>query len=101
MTQTAAEWEEFFQANHVPAARVRTLAEAVADPQMATRDIVHRYESAPGIAGQIRRAGRGLQVRARRTAGRHAAATDRRGHRSSAWQLGYSAAEIGGCVPPR
>jgi crotonobetainyl-CoA:carnitine CoA-transferase CaiB-like acyl-CoA transferase len=51
MTKTAAEWEEFFQANHVPAARVRTLAEAVADPQTASRNIVHRTESAPGVAG--------------------------------------------------
>jgi crotonobetainyl-CoA:carnitine CoA-transferase CaiB-like acyl-CoA transferase len=53
MTRTAAEWEEFFQANHVPAARVRTLAEAVADPQTSTRNVVHRTESAPGIAGKF------------------------------------------------
>ncbi len=33
LTRTAAEWEDLFQANHVPAARVRTLAEAVGDPQ--------------------------------------------------------------------
>jgi crotonobetainyl-CoA:carnitine CoA-transferase CaiB-like acyl-CoA transferase len=53
MTKRAAEWEEYFQANHVPAARVRTLAEAVADPQVTSRNIVHRYESAPGIAGKF------------------------------------------------
>ena len=51
MTKTAAEWEDFFQANHVPAARVRTLAEAVNDPQMHTRGVLHRYPSAPGIEG--------------------------------------------------
>jgi crotonobetainyl-CoA:carnitine CoA-transferase CaiB-like acyl-CoA transferase len=53
MTRSAAEWEELFQANHIPAARVRTLAEAVVDPQIATRGIVHRYASAPGIAGEF------------------------------------------------
>ena len=36
MTRTAAEWEEFLQARHVPAARVRTMGEAIADPQIAT-----------------------------------------------------------------
>jgi crotonobetainyl-CoA:carnitine CoA-transferase CaiB-like acyl-CoA transferase len=51
LTRTAAEWEELFQANHIPAARVRSLAEAVADPQTATRGVVHRYAAAPGIAG--------------------------------------------------
>jgi crotonobetainyl-CoA:carnitine CoA-transferase CaiB-like acyl-CoA transferase len=51
LTRTAAEWEALFQSNHIPAARVRTLAEAVADPQTATRGIVHRYPSAPGVEG--------------------------------------------------
>src|SRR5438067_2026408 len=31
-TKTADEWEVYFQARHVPAARVRRMAEAVADP---------------------------------------------------------------------
>ena len=31
-TKTADEWEVYFQARHVPAARVRTMAEALADP---------------------------------------------------------------------
>ena len=51
LTRTADEWEEFLQARHVPAARVRTMGEALADPQMATRGVVHRYEAAPGIDG--------------------------------------------------
>jgi crotonobetainyl-CoA:carnitine CoA-transferase CaiB-like acyl-CoA transferase len=51
MTKTANEWEAFFQKNHVPAAKVRNLAEAVKDPQMATRGVIHRYPSAPGIEG--------------------------------------------------
>ena len=36
-TRTANEWEVFLQANHVPAARVRTMGEAVADPQLGSR----------------------------------------------------------------
>jgi crotonobetainyl-CoA:carnitine CoA-transferase CaiB-like acyl-CoA transferase len=51
LTRTAAEWEDFFQANHIPASRVRTLAEAVNDPQTGTRGVIHRYPSAPGVAG--------------------------------------------------
>ena len=51
MTQTADEWEAFFQARHVPAARVRHLAEAVRDPQFAARGVTHRHASAPGVEG--------------------------------------------------
>jgi crotonobetainyl-CoA:carnitine CoA-transferase CaiB-like acyl-CoA transferase len=51
LTRTADEWEEFLQARHVPAARVRTMAEAVADPQIATRGIIHRHGGAAGITG--------------------------------------------------
>ena len=51
MTRTADEWEEFLQARHVPAARVRTMGEAVADPQLATRGIIHRHANAPGMEG--------------------------------------------------
>jgi crotonobetainyl-CoA:carnitine CoA-transferase CaiB-like acyl-CoA transferase len=50
-TRTADEWEEFLQARHVPAARVRTMGEALADPQIAARGIVHRHASAPGVDG--------------------------------------------------
>jgi crotonobetainyl-CoA:carnitine CoA-transferase CaiB-like acyl-CoA transferase len=50
-TRTADEWENFFQARHVPAARVRTLAEAVRDPQFATRRVTHRHQSAAGVDG--------------------------------------------------
>ena len=39
-TKTADEWEAYFQARHVPAARVRTMAEALADPHFATRRVV-------------------------------------------------------------
>jgi crotonobetainyl-CoA:carnitine CoA-transferase CaiB-like acyl-CoA transferase len=50
-TRTADEWEEFLQARHVPAARVRTMGEAIADPQIATRGIIHRHDKAPGMDG--------------------------------------------------
>jgi crotonobetainyl-CoA:carnitine CoA-transferase CaiB-like acyl-CoA transferase len=51
LTRTADEWEEFLQARHVPAARVRQMGEAVADPQIATRGILHRHERATGVDG--------------------------------------------------
>jgi crotonobetainyl-CoA:carnitine CoA-transferase CaiB-like acyl-CoA transferase len=51
LTRTAAEWEDYLQSRHVPAARVRTMGEAVADPQIATRGVIHRHSHAPGIDG--------------------------------------------------
>jgi crotonobetainyl-CoA:carnitine CoA-transferase CaiB-like acyl-CoA transferase len=43
LTRTADEWEEFLQANHVPGCRVRTMGEAIADPHMASRGVLHRH----------------------------------------------------------
>jgi crotonobetainyl-CoA:carnitine CoA-transferase CaiB-like acyl-CoA transferase len=51
LTRTADEWEEFLQARHVPAVRVRTMGEAIADPQMASRGIIHRHDNVPGMDG--------------------------------------------------
>ena len=51
MTRTADQWEAFFQAHHVPAARVRQLPEALADPQLASRGVTHRHAGAPGVDG--------------------------------------------------
>jgi crotonobetainyl-CoA:carnitine CoA-transferase CaiB-like acyl-CoA transferase len=53
LTRTADEWEQFFQARHVPAARVRTMGEALADPQVASRGVVHRHAGAPGVEGDF------------------------------------------------
>jgi crotonobetainyl-CoA:carnitine CoA-transferase CaiB-like acyl-CoA transferase len=50
-TRTADEWEVFLQANHVPAARVRTMGEAVADPQLGSRGIIHRHAAGNGVDG--------------------------------------------------
>src|ERR1700681_3536883 len=51
LTRSADEWEEFRQARHVPAARVRTMGEALADPQLATRGIIHRHAAGSGMEG--------------------------------------------------
>jgi len=51
LTRTADEWEEFLQARHVPAARVRTMGEALADPQLATRSVIHRHAGGHGVEG--------------------------------------------------
>jgi len=53
LTRTADEWEVFLQARHVPAARVRTMGEALADPQVASRGVVHRHAGAPGMEGSF------------------------------------------------
>jgi crotonobetainyl-CoA:carnitine CoA-transferase CaiB-like acyl-CoA transferase len=50
-TRTADEWERFFQARHVPAARVRPMAQALADPHLASRGVIHRHAGAPGVEG--------------------------------------------------
>src|SRR5262249_36558305 len=52
-TRTADEWEKFLQARHIPAARVRSMGEAVADPQIASRGVIHRHSSAPNIEGRF------------------------------------------------
>ena len=52
LTRTAEEWEIFLQSRHVPAARVRRMEETLADPHLATRGVVHRFEEgAPGVEG--------------------------------------------------
>jgi len=49
--RTADEWEAYLQANHVPAGRIRTLPEALADPQLATRNFLHEHKDASGVDG--------------------------------------------------
>lgn len=51
LTRTADEWERFLQVNHVPAARVRSMGEAVADPQLDSRGIIHRHSGGNGVEG--------------------------------------------------
>jgi crotonobetainyl-CoA:carnitine CoA-transferase CaiB-like acyl-CoA transferase len=49
--RTAAEWEEFLQERHVPASRVCSMGEALTDPQLGSRGLLHRHDGAPGIPG--------------------------------------------------
>ena len=52
-TKAADEWESYFQARHVPAARVRTMAEAIGDPHFKGRRVFHHFENLPGIDGPV------------------------------------------------
>jgi crotonobetainyl-CoA:carnitine CoA-transferase CaiB-like acyl-CoA transferase len=47
--KTAEEWETYLQSRHVPATRVRELREALADPHLQHRGVLHRHENAPGV----------------------------------------------------
>ena len=51
--KTADEWEVYFQARHVPATRVRELREALADPHLESRGVLHRHEKVPGVDAEI------------------------------------------------
>jgi crotonobetainyl-CoA:carnitine CoA-transferase CaiB-like acyl-CoA transferase len=82
-TRTADEWEAFLQQNHVPAGRVRTLAEALADPQVATRDFLHTHRRR-GRGGRRDGPGRSVPARPWRRAGDGAAAAHGCRHRRGA-----------------
>jgi crotonobetainyl-CoA:carnitine CoA-transferase CaiB-like acyl-CoA transferase len=45
----AQEWEDYLQSKHVPATRVRELHEALQDPQLRHRALLHRHERVPGV----------------------------------------------------
>jgi crotonobetainyl-CoA:carnitine CoA-transferase CaiB-like acyl-CoA transferase len=47
--RTAEEWEDYLQSKHVPATRVRELHEALQDPQLQHRAVLHRHENVPGV----------------------------------------------------
>ena len=47
--KTAQEWEDYFQARHVPATRVRELKETLQDPHLKHRRVLHRHVNVPGI----------------------------------------------------
>ncbi len=47
--KTAQEWENYLQSKHVPATRVRELSEALEDPQLKHRAVLHRHENVPGV----------------------------------------------------
>jgi crotonobetainyl-CoA:carnitine CoA-transferase CaiB-like acyl-CoA transferase len=51
--RTADEWEVFFQERHVPAARIRTMAQALDDPHTKARGVVHEHREVPGVPGTV------------------------------------------------
>ena len=53
MQRSAQEWEDHLQANHVPAGRVRTMAEALEDPQLESRKILHHHKNVPGVDAPV------------------------------------------------
>jgi len=52
LTRSAQEWEDFLQASHVAAARVRKMAEAARDPHIAARGYFQPVK-VPGIEGEM------------------------------------------------
>ncbi len=54
VTRPAAEWEAFFNDHAVPAARVRSLAEALDQGQLDHREnLLHTFDDAPGVEGPM------------------------------------------------
>jgi crotonobetainyl-CoA:carnitine CoA-transferase CaiB-like acyl-CoA transferase len=51
--RSADEWETYLQARHIPATRVRELREALADPQLRSRRVLHRHEDVPGVGTAV------------------------------------------------
>jgi crotonobetainyl-CoA:carnitine CoA-transferase CaiB-like acyl-CoA transferase len=49
LTRTAAEWEAFLAEIHVPAARMRNVAEALELEQLDRRGLFHRFEKVPDL----------------------------------------------------
>lgn len=48
-TRTAVQWEEFLTEHRIPAARVRSLEEALEDGQVAARGLLHRYQAPDSV----------------------------------------------------
>jgi crotonobetainyl-CoA:carnitine CoA-transferase CaiB-like acyl-CoA transferase len=51
--RTADEWEAYLQSRHVPATRVRELREALADPHLQHRRVLHRIDDVPGVGKPV------------------------------------------------
>src|SRR5262249_56413347 len=52
-TRAADEGEFYSQGRPVPAARVGTMAEALADPHFQTRRVFHKFDAIAGIDGPL------------------------------------------------
>jgi crotonobetainyl-CoA:carnitine CoA-transferase CaiB-like acyl-CoA transferase len=51
--RTADEWEQYLQSRHVPAGRVRRLGEALADPHLESRRVLHEHAKIDGVDGPV------------------------------------------------
>jgi crotonobetainyl-CoA:carnitine CoA-transferase CaiB-like acyl-CoA transferase len=51
--KTAQEWEDYFQARHVPATRVRELKETLQDPHLKYRRVLHQHAEIPGVGKNV------------------------------------------------
>jgi crotonobetainyl-CoA:carnitine CoA-transferase CaiB-like acyl-CoA transferase len=51
--RTADEWERYLQSRHVPAGRVRTLGEALEDPHLESRAVLHEHAKIDGVEGSV------------------------------------------------
>lgn len=47
LTRTSREWEEFLVPQRIPVSRVRQLSEALTDPQLQSRGLMHRHDALP------------------------------------------------------
>ncbi|WP_439524587.1 CaiB/BaiF CoA transferase family protein [Marivita sp.] len=52
LSRTASEWQDFLRDHRVPAGRVRTMEEALADPQLAARGVLQSTRAPLGREGQ-------------------------------------------------
>lgn len=53
LERSAAEWEDYFLAQGVPAARIRAVDDALADPQLAHRGLLHTFDHVPGVSKPV------------------------------------------------
>ncbi|WP_347140522.1 CoA transferase [Paracoccus sp. SSK6] len=52
-SRPAAEWEQLLNAAGVPAGRVLTIPQILAEPQVMQRNVTTRFEDVPGVDGQL------------------------------------------------
>lgn len=53
LTRTAQAWEDVLNDADVPAMRVRTIPEALRQPQIASRNLLHSIDAVDGIPGKV------------------------------------------------
>lgn len=53
LTRPAEEWEVYLQSHRVPASRIRTVPEALADPQLKARGVIQEFEGVLGMSGKF------------------------------------------------